>query len=90
MKISICTIKLFSTLVLIAFFGITGCAHTGKSSAPVLHEDSSNNEQDRTVENNPGLQEDEIVEEEITDDELFKRKLPMMSCLCWKMKKILI
>jgi len=71
MKISICTIKLFSTLVLIAFFGITGCAHTGKSSAPVLHEDSSNNEQDRTVENNPGLQEDEIVEEEITDDELF-------------------
>jgi len=61
----------FSALVLIAFFGIIGCAHTGNSGAPALQEDMSGTVLEKPEQNRPGIQEDEIVEEEITDDELF-------------------
>jgi phospholipid-binding lipoprotein MlaA len=60
-------LKLFLNLFIILLLAITGCAHTGKSATPALQENSSNNVQEKTVLNTPGLQK----AEETTDDELF-------------------
>lgn len=64
-------IKLFINLLIILFFAITGCAHSGKSASPSLKEEQSLQTQNKTVQNSPDQQENGPVQEEITDDELF-------------------
>ena len=63
--------NLFLIVLSILFLGITGCAHSKQTTAPLLQDDLSNMEQERTGENSQGMQEEEIFEDNISDDELF-------------------
>ncbi len=64
-------ITLFLIIFINLLLGITGCAHTGKSTSPPGKEDLTFQNQEKTEQSSPEKQENETAAEKMSDDKLF-------------------